>query len=95
MCSPNNGMPDYVLHPDWRSSFNAWFFDTFHGYIDFITNHLKYRAFNDIQPGVVRELGAGTGANFRWLPHGCQLLALEPNAAMHQRLAANAQNCRG
>lgn len=37
------------------------------------------------------EIGSGTGANFRFVSRGSQLLALEPNEAMHQRLFTNAQ----
>jgi len=69
-----------------RGAFNAWFFDTIDVYVNLITGPVKRAAFDDIEPGRILEIGAGTGANFDYLPAGSQLFALEPNEAMHQRL---------
>lgn len=72
------------------SAFNAWFFDTFDGYINLIARRAKRSAFHGIEPGSILEIGAGTGANFSFLPPGSTLVALEPNAAMHDRLQRRA-----
>ncbi len=73
-----------------RGAFNAWFFDTFDRYINFITKPSKRAAFADIAPGRILEIGPGTGANFAYVPADSKYLALEPNRAMHQRLARRA-----
>jgi SAM-dependent methyltransferase len=70
--------------------FNAWFFDTFDRYINAVSRRHKQRAFADIDPGRVLEIGAGVGANFDYLPPGTRLVAVEPNEAMHARLARRA-----
>ena len=84
---PNPGQVD--PNPK-RAAFNAWFFDTMTRYINFATRHHKRAAFADLEPGRVLEIGAGTGANFGYLPSGTDLIALEPTLAMHDRLRANA-----
>lgn len=71
-----------------RSRFNAWFFSAFDRYINHVTRPHKRCAFADMTAGTILELGAGTGANTAYLPRGAQLLALEPNLAMHERLHA-------
>jgi SAM-dependent methyltransferase len=71
--------------------FNAWFFDTFNRYINAVSRRHKQRAFADIDPGRVLEIGAGVGANFDYLPPGTRLVAVEPNVAMHARLAHRAR----
>lgn len=76
--------------PSRRGAFNAWFFDTFDRYINIIAGPHKRAAFNDIEPGRILEIGAGTGANLDYLPGGSQLVALEPNPAMHERLRRRA-----
>lgn len=73
-----------------RSAFNAWFFDTITGYANIIARDHKNAAFAGIEPGRILEIGAGTGANFSYLPPGSTIVALEPNAAMHQRLQRQA-----
>lgn len=40
--------------------------------------------------GTVVELGPGTGANMQHYPPGVRVIAIEPNPAMHARLAAEA-----
>lgn len=39
----------------------------------------------------VLEIGAGTGANFRYLREGSHVVAVEPNVHAHERLRANAR----
>ena len=72
------------------SRFNAWFFDS----IDRYSNHVAYihkrNAFEGLRSGTIVELGAGTGANFQFIPVGSRLIAIEPSIAMHARLQRNA-----
>jgi len=72
------------------SRFNAWFFDS----IDHYSNHVAYihkrNAFKGLRSGTIVELGAGTGANFQFVPAGSRLIAVEPSIAMHGRLQLNA-----
>jgi ubiquinone/menaquinone biosynthesis C-methylase UbiE len=71
-----------------RSRFNAWFFAAFERYINHIGRFHKGLAFGDLAAGTVLEIGAGVGANVSYLAPGTELLALEPNLAMHDRLRA-------
>ena len=77
---------DGDCHPTAVSRFNAWFFDNVNGYANFIARRHKRAAFGGIEPGHVLEIGAGTGANFAFIPSGATFTALEPNVAMHRRL---------
>lgn len=74
-----------------RSRFNAWFFQAFDRYINHIAARHKSTAFADIEGGRVVELGAGVGANFRFLRPGATVVAVEPNEAMHEALARRAE----
>jgi SAM-dependent methyltransferase len=74
----------------WISRVNAWFFTAFARQIDEMSDAHKTAAFSGIAPGVVVELGAGTGANFARLPAGTTLHAVEPSRAMHPGLIARA-----
>ena len=69
-----------------RSSFNAWFFDRLDRYINYASRRHKQSAFAGIETGTVLEIGAGAGANVRYLPVGTRLIAVEPNPRMHDRL---------
>ena len=53
--------------------------------------HHKATAFADLPPTVV-ELGAGVGANLRYLPADAHLVAIEPNPHMHGRLRRAARS---
>jgi hypothetical protein len=69
---------------------NAWFFTAFDSYINGLVRDQKRTVFSELSPELV-EVGPGVGANFRYLPHGCRLTAIEPNTYMHgglQRRAA-------
>ena len=67
----------------------AWFFRKMDGYM-----HRKYGAIKrDLFGGLPRdvlEIGAGAGANFRYLARGTRVVALEPNVAFHDHLRAAA-----
>jgi len=72
------------------SRFNAWFFDVVDCYSNHVAHVHKQNAFKGLRAGTVVEIGAGIGANFRYIPEGSRLIAVEPNAAMHTRLQRNA-----
>lgn len=79
-----------TFHNGARSRFNAWFFDVFSSYLNYVARWHKQQAFAGLGKGTIVELGAGTGANFEHVPAGSRLLAVEPNQAMHDRLRRNA-----
>lgn len=72
-----------------RSRANAAFFGLMDRYMHWKLGALKARLFAQL-PSVVVELGAGTGANFRYLRPGTKVIAIEPNRHMHPRLRRNA-----
>jgi ubiquinone/menaquinone biosynthesis C-methylase UbiE len=69
-----------------RSGFNAWFFDRLDRYINLASRRHKESAFAGIEADTVVEIGAGAGANIRYLRAGTRLIAIEPNLRMHDRL---------
>lgn len=72
------------------SGFNAWFFTAFAPYVNHVAGVHKQAAFAGLGAGTVLEIGAGTGANFGYLPPGTHLYAVEPNLRMHARLRRRA-----
>ncbi|HEU4541013.1 MAG TPA: class I SAM-dependent methyltransferase [Jiangellaceae bacterium] len=72
------------------SRFNAWFFTAFASYLNHVGRIHKRAAFANMRAGTVVEIGAGTGANFDYLPRGTHLYAVEPNLRMHARLRERA-----
>jgi SAM-dependent methyltransferase len=72
-----------------RGPLNAAFFTVMGGYLDWLMRSRKLRVFAN-SPGEIVELGSGVGANFRYLPPGTRVIAVEPNRAMHARLRARA-----
>ena len=70
-----------------RGPFNAAFFSLMGPYLEWKLRKSKRRVFGDLPHRVV-ELGAGVGANLRYLPRGATLVAIEPNPHMHRRLRA-------
>jgi SAM-dependent methyltransferase len=72
-----------------RGRFNAWLLRVLDSYMDGKYGALKRRLFADL-PETVVELGAGSGANCRYLPRGTLLIAIEPNEHMHPHLRAAA-----
>ncbi len=77
-------------HPG-RGRFNSAFFWVMGGYLDRLMRRHKSAAFADL-PSTVVELGAGVGANLRYLPAGAHLIAVEPNPYMHARLRRAARS---
>lgn len=82
-------MPD---RPTIRSRFNAWLLAMLDGYMHRKYAALKSRLLAEV-PAVVVELGPGAGANFRYLPAGTHLIAVEPNRAAHAILRRRANEC--
>lgn len=73
-----------------RGRINAAFFSFMDWYMHWKYAALKSRLFADL-PDTVVELGAGAGANFRYLPKGTRVIAVEPNTHMHASLERNAR----
>lgn len=76
-----------------RGRINAWFFDALDGHMHGMLGARKAALFAGLPLRVV-ELGAGTGANMRYLAPGTELVAIEPNPFMHERLARRAAEHR-
>ena len=81
---------EFDAHPS-RGRFNSAFFWVMGGYIDSHMRTRKSAVFADLPPTVV-ELGAGVGANMRYLPVDARLIAIEPNPHMHPRLRRAARS---
>ena len=73
-----------------RGPLNATFFWLAGGMFDSLLRRHKRRVYADL-PDTVVEIGAGVGANLRYLAPGSTLLAVEPNPAMHRRLREEAR----
>lgn len=80
---------DFDIHRA-RGPFNAAFFSIMGPYIEANLGRHKRRVFADL-PETVVEIGAGVGANLRYLDPGSTLVAIEPNVPMHRRLRAAAE----
>jgi SAM-dependent methyltransferase len=74
----------FHAHPV-RGPMNATFFWVAGGMFERLLRPHKRRVYADL-PDTVVELGAGVGANLRYLSRGSRLIAVEPNPAMHRRL---------
>ena len=72
-----------------RGRFNAWLLDALDGYMHRKYGPLKARLFGAV-PATVVDLGAGSGANFRYFPPRTRVVAVEPSAHMHARLQRKA-----
>lgn len=81
---------EFDEHPG-RGRFNSALFWVMGGYMNWLMDKSKATAFADLPPTVV-ELGAGVGANMRYLPVDARLIALEPNPYMHTRLRRAARS---
>lgn len=83
-----DGLATFETHPG-RGRFNAWFFTALDSYINWLVRDRKRTVFAGLPIEVV-EVGPGVGANFRYLPPGCRLTAIEPNPYMHGALRRRA-----
>ena len=72
-----------------RGRINAVFFAAMDWYMHWKYADVKRQLFADLPPTLV-EIGAGTGANFRYLPRGSKVIAVEPNRYMHASLRRSA-----
>lgn len=73
-----------------RSRLNAWLFRFLDGYQHRRLGDVKREAFGGL-PRTVLEIGAGSGANLRYLGPGTRVIAIEPNRYMHPYLRAAAR----
>lgn len=73
-----------------RGRINGWFFSILDEKMDAMLGDAKSALFADL-PDTVVELGAGAGANVRYLRGGTKLVAVEPNPFMHEPLARRAR----
>jgi SAM-dependent methyltransferase len=78
----------YEHHPIRGRAF-AWLARATDGYFARRYAHVKGELFGGL-PHTVLEIGAGAGANFRYLSRGTHVIALEPNVHMHAALRAAA-----
>jgi ubiquinone/menaquinone biosynthesis C-methylase UbiE len=84
-------IPLAVTHPNpVRGRVNAAFFRFMDWYMHWKYAAMKRRLFADL-PETVLEIGAGTGANFRYLQPGTRVVAVEPNHYMHGTLEETAR----
>ena len=88
MDATNPTWSQLTYHP-FRGRLNAWLFHALDGYADRKYRHVKRELFGGL-PHTVLEIGAGDGANFRYLSPGTHVIALEPNLRMHPYLRAAA-----
>ncbi|WP_242343537.1 class I SAM-dependent methyltransferase [Anaeromyxobacter terrae] len=79
---------EFLDHPI-RARINAWFFRAMDGYVHRKYRHVKRELFGGL-PRTILEIGAGDGANFRYLQPGTHVIAVEPNVHMHASLRAAA-----
>jgi len=81
-------LPHTAEHP-FRGRLNAWLLRALDGYAHRKYRQLKGELFGGLAHTVL-EIGAGGGANFRYLDPGTHVIALEPNPHMHASLRAAA-----
>ncbi len=72
-----------------RGRLNAWGLAVLDGYLHWKFATLKRELFRDM-PAAAVELGSGSGTNFRYLPRGLRLVAVEPNEQAHPMLRRRA-----
>lgn len=68
-----------------RGRLNAWIFKQLEAYHHRKLGAVKREAFGGL-PRTVVEIGAGAGANLRYLDPGTRVIAVEPNRHMHPHL---------
>jgi SAM-dependent methyltransferase len=73
-----------------RGRLNAWLFRLLDGYQHRRLGAVKREAFGGLPPTIL-EIGAGTGANLRYLGAGTRVIAVEPNRYMHPYLRSAAR----
>ena len=76
--------------PGIYSRFFARFYDRFVAEYDTYIEPRKRELFSEIG-GTVVEIGAGTGANLKFLPKDCRWIGVEPNTYMHPQILDKAR----
>ncbi len=79
-------MPSDLTHRPVRSHVEAVLLDAGAAATHKLHGRFKEREIGALT-GVIVELGPGTGANMRYYGAGVQVIGIEPNPAMHHRLA--------
>ncbi len=79
----------YPDHPV-RGQINATLIHLMDWYMHRKYGPLKSRLFAGL-PSTILEIGAGAGANFRYLQSGTRVIAVEPNRRLHHHLAGRAR----
>lgn len=91
MCNRNDAkIYEFTKHP-LIGKFNSWLLAKFEDDFHQETGPMKAQKMQNLS-GDVLELGPGNGINFRYYPAGVNLIAVEPNPAMYQRLQVSANN---
>ena len=80
-----NGTTTQLTDHPFRGRLNAWLLRALDGYADRKYRDVKRELFGGL-PHTILEIGAGDGANFRYLGRGTHVIALEPNLHMHPYL---------
>ncbi len=73
-----------------RGRFNSWLLGALDDYMHARYGEAKTRLLKGAPP-VVLEIGPGSGANLRYYAPGTRVIAIEPNARMHERLRRRAE----
>jgi SAM-dependent methyltransferase len=79
----------HIHNNPFRGRLNAWFLHFLEDYMDYKYGKRKRSAFEAL-PDTVVEIGAGAGANLRYFSPNTRLIAIEPNAQMHELLRKKA-----
>jgi ubiquinone/menaquinone biosynthesis C-methylase UbiE len=80
---------EMAIHPV-RDSINAWLLHALDDYAHRKYQLVKRELFGGL-PRTILEIGAGGGANFRYLAPGTHVIAVEPNVRMHAYLRGAAR----
>jgi len=79
--TPDREPLEIANHPV-RDRFNAWLLHALDHYAHRKYRFVKRELFGGL-PRTILEIGAGDGANFRYLAPGTHVVAVEPNVRMH------------
>jgi ubiquinone/menaquinone biosynthesis C-methylase UbiE len=74
---------------DWQQRYFAWLMSLLSDHYESLVTDRKQRLLSELR-GTIVDLGAGTGANARYLLQGTRWIAIEPNVYMHERLRRRA-----
>jgi len=83
-------LPAADKHDTINARIHAWLLDRLDATMHRLYGRRKQTLFAECCGDVVLEIGAGAGANLRYYPPSTNLIAVEPNPAMHARLRKRA-----